>query len=217
MGIDHARHALPTYALFIYAPEAGRWVTSHFAEKTTGCYRSSGSSSVTSRPRFAGALLVGEPLDHQIQRARRIIQLSGQTPRTPGPPPSPGSRHVIDEREAALPTVPEPRLTAGSGPAAVVPTIFGVSLSQHCPGRRLDPIYLGAMALQRAEPMRGSSPSGSTGKSSTSPPLTGKGSSSSRLRSTGSSNSALSWTISCRTIGCVGSSPSASLYPTSSP
>jgi len=34
---------------------------------------------------------------------------------------------VIDEREAARPTVPERRLTAGSGPAAVIPTMFGVS------------------------------------------------------------------------------------------
>ena len=51
----------------------------------------------------------------------------------------PGSRYVIDPREAALPTAPERRRTASSGPAAVVPTLFGASLSQHCPSRRLDP------------------------------------------------------------------------------
>ena len=39
-------------------------------------------------------------------------------------------------REAAVPTVPERRRTAGSCPAAVLPTLVGVSLSQHCPGRR---------------------------------------------------------------------------------
>ena len=38
-------------------------------------------------------------------------------------------------REAALPTVPERRRAAGSGPAAAIPTLFGVSLSQHCPDR----------------------------------------------------------------------------------
>jgi hypothetical protein len=42
-------------------------------------------------------------------------------------------------------TVPEPRRTVGSGPVAVVPSLFGVSLSQHCPARRLDPTWgLGA-------------------------------------------------------------------------
>jgi hypothetical protein len=61
----------------------------------------------------------------------------------------PGSHHVIEGREAALPTVPERRRTAGSGPAAAIPTLVGVSLSQHCPGRRRHPT-LGAMALQRA-------------------------------------------------------------------
>ena len=35
----------------------------------------------------------------------------------------------------------ERRRTAGSGPAATVPTLFGVSLSQHCPARRLDPTW----------------------------------------------------------------------------
>jgi hypothetical protein len=43
---------------------------------------------------------------------------------------------VIDEREAALFTVPEHRRTAGSGPAAALPTRFGVSISQHCHGQR---------------------------------------------------------------------------------
>ena len=62
-------------------------------------------------------------------------------PRTPRPPPFPGSHHAIDERQAALPTVPERRRTAGSGPAAAVPTPFGVSLSQHCPGWRGDPTW----------------------------------------------------------------------------
>src|SRR5439155_5999380 len=38
-------------------------------------------------------------------------------------------------------TVPERRLPAGSGPAPVVPTMFGVSISPHCPGRRLDPTW----------------------------------------------------------------------------
>jgi hypothetical protein len=42
-------------------------------------------------------------------------------------------------RGAALPIVPERRRAAGSGLAAVVPTLFGVSLSQHCPGQRLSP------------------------------------------------------------------------------
>jgi hypothetical protein len=44
-------------------------------------------------------------------------------------------------REAALPTVPERRRTAGSGPAAAIPTLLGVSLSQHCPGRRRHPTW----------------------------------------------------------------------------
>jgi hypothetical protein len=35
----------------------------------------------------------------------------------------------------------ERRRTAGSGPAAALPTLFGVSLSQHCPSRRRDPTW----------------------------------------------------------------------------
>jgi hypothetical protein len=59
----------------------------------------------------------------------------------------PESHHAIAAREGALPTVPERRRTAGSGPAAALPILVGVSLSQHCPGQRPT---LGAMALQRA-------------------------------------------------------------------
>ena len=68
--------------------------------------------------------------------------------------PAPAKRHRLPEhrpprvtprdrraREAALPTVPERRRTASSGPAAAIPTLFGVSLSQHCPSRRLDPTW----------------------------------------------------------------------------
>jgi hypothetical protein len=44
-------------------------------------------------------------------------------------------------REVALPTVPERRRTAGSGPVAAIPTLFGVSLSQPCPGRRRAPTW----------------------------------------------------------------------------
>jgi hypothetical protein len=47
--------------------------------------------------------------------------------------------------------------------------------------------------------------------------LANKVSSSSRLPNTSSSNWALSWTISYRTTGCGGSSPSAPSCPTSSP
>jgi hypothetical protein len=48
-----------------------------------------------------------------------------------------------DRRDARppSPTVPERRRTAGSGPAAAIPTMLGVSISQHCPGRRLDPTW----------------------------------------------------------------------------
>jgi hypothetical protein len=48
---------------------------------------------------------------------------SHHTRSTPARPPSPRSETY--------------RLTAGSGPTPVVATMFGVSLSQHCPGRRL--------------------------------------------------------------------------------
>ena len=62
----------------------------------------------------------------------------------------PGSHHAIAARATqALPTVPERRRTAGSGSAAAIPTLIGVSLSQHCPGRRRHHTR-GAMALQRA-------------------------------------------------------------------
>src|SRR5215472_4284252 len=66
---------------------------------------------------------------------------SGQTPRTPRPPPLPG--HFTRSRRASppSPTVPERRRTAGSGPAAAVPTLLGVSLSQHCSGRRRAPTW----------------------------------------------------------------------------
>ena len=54
----------------------------------------------------------------------------------------PGSHHAIAARaRLALPTVPERRLTAGSGSAAAIPTLIGVSLSQHCPGRRRHPTW----------------------------------------------------------------------------
>ncbi len=72
--------------------------------------------------------------------ARRTIQIcpEAKDSRTTA---LPGSHHAIAAREAALPTVPECRRTAGSGPAAAIPALFGVSLSQHCPGRRRDPTW----------------------------------------------------------------------------
>src|SRR5439155_9456395 len=73
-------------------------------------------------------------------RARRNIQLRPHA-RGTRTTPLPGSDHVIDEREAAHPHRSEPRLTAGSGPAAAIPTLFGVSLSQTCPGRRRAPTW----------------------------------------------------------------------------
>ena len=66
---------------------------------------------------------------------------SGQTPWTYRPPPSPGYTTRSRAREAALPTVPERRRTAGSASAAAIPTLIGVSLSQHCPGRRRHPTW----------------------------------------------------------------------------
>ena len=72
-------------------------------------------------------------------RRRGRPSRSGQTATDSQTTALPGSRYVIDPREAALPTAPERRRTASSGPAAVVPTLFGASLSQHCPGRRRDP------------------------------------------------------------------------------
>jgi potassium-dependent mechanosensitive channel len=48
-----------------------------------------------------------------------------------------------------LKSVLERRRTAGSRPPAAVPTLFGVSLSQHCPSRRLDASGLGFMRLAR--------------------------------------------------------------------
>ena len=53
----------------------------------------------------------------------------------------PVSHHAIAARAAALPTVPERRRTAGSGLPAGIPTLFGVSLSQDCHGRRRHPTW----------------------------------------------------------------------------
>src|SRR6266508_2981744 len=52
---------------------------------------------------------------------------SGQTPRTPRPPPSPGHITRSPRARPPSPTVPDRRRIAGSGPAAVVPTLVGVS------------------------------------------------------------------------------------------
>jgi hypothetical protein len=44
-------------------------------------------------------------------------------------------------KTARHPAIPERRCTAGSGSAAALPTLVGVSLSQPCPGRRRAPTW----------------------------------------------------------------------------
>jgi hypothetical protein len=76
-----------------------------------------------------------------------VLWRQGNHPAPPGRPqghPDHCSRVTPRDRRDARPpspTVPERRRTAGSGPAAAVPTMLGVSISQHCPGRRLDPTW----------------------------------------------------------------------------
>src|SRR5713101_8252449 len=59
-----------------------------------------------------------------------------------GPQPPAGEQVAgLLLRDPDLKSVLERRRTAGSGPAAAISTLFGVSLSQHCPGRRRDPTW----------------------------------------------------------------------------
>jgi len=52
---------------------------------------------------------------------------------------APGLHHVIDATRGRPPRPFRNVDAPGSGPAAAVPTMLGVSISQHCPGRCLDP------------------------------------------------------------------------------